>query len=178
MTQIKLGGIVLSGIGAFLLIEKALNTVSHVADKVCEARKWKEYYRCRNSGEEDFEPVAPGYSITIKPRGEDYEIVKDCEGKDHSQDEAKEEKTQNTDKIKDICDILIKGIKTGVETLAKKTEKDSQDGSDELRGASEGLKTAFPDDIMPDMPKDEPMYAESLEDGVYIVEDDDEEDQL
>lgn len=45
MTKMKIGGIVLTGFGAYLIISKALNVVSKAVSDISDAAKWKAYYK-------------------------------------------------------------------------------------------------------------------------------------
>lgn len=181
MVRLKVGGMILTGIGAFLIAEKVLNTVERSVKHACDARKWNAYYKCWTKGIVGSDPIAPGYSMTTRPDGADYEIVHDPEGKDHSEDNNKAEDKANGEGgdrvVKAVCDCL--------DALAKKMKKDTSKGSDEPTEASEAQETASESDNIvdifdkpPEGPESDPMYRDSLENGVEVVAEDDEEDNL
>ena len=68
----RIGTIALGGLAAYLLINKAMNMVGHTVDKVCDASKWRSYYRNSKGGAY---VVAPGYSSYTRPVGNDQEWV-------------------------------------------------------------------------------------------------------
>lgn len=68
----RIGTLALGGLAAYLLINKAMNMVGHTVDKVCDASKWRSYYRNSKGGAY---VVAPGYSSYTRPVGNDQEWV-------------------------------------------------------------------------------------------------------
>lgn len=56
MTQMKIGGLVLTGVGAYLVINKILNCIRGSVKDISDASKWKAYYQCKRE-----DPIAPGY---------------------------------------------------------------------------------------------------------------------
>ena len=58
MTGMKKGGIILTGIGAYLILSKAINMVGRSVKNVSEAIKWKAYYKSNNC-----DAVPPGYTV-------------------------------------------------------------------------------------------------------------------
>ena len=58
MTGMKKGGIILTGIGAYLILSKAINMVGRSVKNVSEAIKWKAYYKSNNR-----DAVPPGYTV-------------------------------------------------------------------------------------------------------------------
>lgn len=98
MTQMKLGGIVLSGIGAFFILNRSINAVRDTVYQITEASKWKAYYECKRP-----DPLAPGYERTEindepKSDGGDPPNAKKKDG------------SKSTAEI--VAEAVIKGMKT------------------------------------------------------------------
>lgn len=75
MTGFKKGGIILTGIGAYLIIGKAINAFRSSVKNVTDAVKWTAYYK---SGKEAVIP--PGYEIRPAQNNSDAtEIKKDSD---------------------------------------------------------------------------------------------------
>ena len=140
MIKLKVGGMILTGFAAFLVAEKALGTVSQAVIGCCEASKWKGYYRCWSKGQAKGEPVPPGYSMTMRPDGADYEVVYDPSGKDHQHDnEPKEEgKRDHSEAVKTVCEAVKTVAEKAIDSLSKRP--------DEPREAFEGQTEAYEDE--------------------------------
>ena len=140
MIKLKVGGMILTGLAAFLVAEKALGTVSQTVIGCCEASKWKGYYKCWSKGQAKGDPVPPGYSMTSRPDNADYEVVYDPSGKDHQHDnEPKEEgKRDRSDTIKTVCEAVKTVAEKAIDSLTKQ--------SDEPGEASEGQTEAYEDE--------------------------------
>ena len=106
MIKMKTGGIILTGVAAFVVCGKLIDIAKTSAIGVCETAKWRGYYKCWSKGKATGEPIPPGYSRTYRPDNAKYEIVDDPSGKDHTNDNAQEEpkKPVNTDAVKTICE--------------------------------------------------------------------------
>lgn len=147
MTGIKIGGVVLTGIGAWILINKTLNVVRGISSDVKTASMWNSYYKCwyKNRGQNNNagSPIAPGYSVTKRPVGrDDVEIVKNPSGKDHSQDnDKKQEQSTFADVVKDV---VIDAVKAGFGVSIKDPSNSTQEGVETQEGAS----TCDSDDIL------------------------------
>ena len=138
MTGIKLGGIVLTGIGGWLLINKGLNIVRDISSDAKTASMWRNYYKCwsKNRGQMNNvgSPIAPGYSVTERPLDRNVEIVKDPSGKDHSHDgeEQEEEKEQREANVKAgvdiIKDVLVSALKARFSVSNEETTNSPSDG--------------------------------------------------
>lgn len=136
MIKLKVGGMILTGLAAFLVAEKALGTVSQAVIGCCEASKWKGYYKCWSKGQAKGNPVPPGYSMTTRPDGADYKVVYDPSGKDHQHDnEPKEEGKRDHSEA-------VKTVREAVKTVAEKAIDSLSKRSDEPREASEGQTEA------------------------------------
>ena len=59
MVKAKVGGIVLGGLAAYLILSKGLNVVNNCVRNICVAREWKNYYRYGKEGN----MVPPGYQM-------------------------------------------------------------------------------------------------------------------
>ena len=132
MTTIKIGGVLLTGFAAYLILNKTLNTIDNSAKRVCEASKWKNYYKCWSEGAADGEPIAPGYSRTS----------------DTSTTGANEnsiDQDPNEAAAKAAVDLIKEGLSKLKISITKPSEKQ--------REASEGQETASKSDVV-DMLKD------------------------
>ena len=100
MTKLKIGGVVLSGIGAYLLISKGISALRGSVADLSEAIKWKAYYKCERP-----DPLAPGY--------ERERVIQDdpeaaCDG--GNPPKRAKNNTLNTDLVKTIGDTITKTI--------------------------------------------------------------------
>lgn len=142
MIKLKVGGMILTGFAAFLVTGKALEAVNQAVVGCCEASKWKGYYRCWSKGQAKGEPVPPGYSMTTRPDGADYEVVYDPSGKDHQHDnEPKEEgKRDHSDTVKTVCEAMKTVAEKAIDTFTKRPDEpeEAKEGDSE---ASEGGDT-------------------------------------
>ena len=128
MTHLKWGGTILTGIGAWLLINKALDILRNAGNQAASASEWRNYYRCWSKGNATGEPIAPGYSRTTKNTDES-ELIDDPEGVDHS----KEPKNGIDSKaLGKACNDVVKAVDNYIRNRSKKPTE-----------ASEAVKTAF-----------------------------------
>ena len=136
MIKMKAGGMILTGLAAFLVADKAVSSMRHAVGDLCEAAKWRGYYKCWSKGDAKGEPVPPGYSMTTRPDGANYEVVYDPNGVDHSHDNAPktEESHDSSASVKAVCEAVKAVAEKAIDSLSKR--------SDELRGASEGQTEA------------------------------------
>lgn len=125
MTTIKIGGVLLTGFAAYLILNKALNTIDNSAKRACEASKWKNYYKCWSEGAADGEPIAPGYSRTSP-------VASEVEESAVTQD-------PNEAAAKAAVDLIKEGLSKLKVTITKPSEKQEE--------ASEGQETASENDI-------------------------------
>ena len=141
MIRMKVGGMILTGLAAFLVADKVVNTVNRAVESCCEASKWKGYYKCWSKGDAKSDPVPPGYSMTTRPDKADYEVVYDPTGKDHSNDNQPEpaQKHDSSDTVKAVCEAVKAVAEKAIDTLTKRSEA--------AEGASEGQTEASESDI-------------------------------
>lgn len=116
----RIGTLAVGGLAAYLLINKAMNIVGHSIDKICDAGKWKAYYKYSVNG---VYTVAPGYSSFVRPVDEKQEFVvaKDPERKNS-------EKTERSET----------GLGASVVEAVLKAIKDKLDGAEAPEEAVEG----------------------------------------
>lgn len=116
MIALKTGGLILTGLTAYLIANKAINMINNSVNKACEASKWRNYYKCWSNGHCNAEPIAPGYSVTTRPANSDYEVVnnpnENKSNSDPNMDVADAIVKACTDAVKDIGDSLIKPVNT------------------------------------------------------------------
>lgn len=141
MIKMKVGGMILTGLAAFLVADKAVGSMRHAVGDLCEAAKWRGYYKCWSKGDAKGEPVPPGYSMTSRPDGANYEVVYDPKGVDHSHDNdpKTEERRDSSDSVKAVCEAVKAVTEKVIDSLSKR--------SDGLREASEGQTEASENDI-------------------------------
>ena len=70
MVKAKVGGIVLGGFAGFLILSKAFGGVERMVANICNASKWKNYYKYGKDGD----MVPPGYSVHKSADGEETNI--------------------------------------------------------------------------------------------------------
>lgn len=153
MIRMKVGGMILTGFAAFLVADKVVSSVNRTVSNCCEAAKWKGYYKCWSKGDAKGEPVPPGYSMTSRPDGANYEVVYDPSGEDHSQDNQpkKEEKHDSSDTVKAVCEAVKAVAEKAIDSLTKRSET--------AEGAFEGQTEASESDIS------DPQVTEGDTDG-------------
>lgn len=59
MVKTKVGGIMLGGLAAYLILSKGLNVVNNCVRNMCVAHEWKNYYKYGKEGN----MVPPGYQM-------------------------------------------------------------------------------------------------------------------
>lgn len=95
MTRMKIGGMVLTGVGAYLIISKGISAVRGMIRDVSEAVKWKAYYNCKRP-----DPLAPGY-----------ERVSDCKVTKDGGTPPKPEKTPSSETLGDaVSDVVRRAV--------------------------------------------------------------------
>jgi len=162
MIKLKVGGMILTGFAAFLVAEKIVGMLNQAVIGCCEASKWKGYYRCWSKGQAKGDPVPPGYSMTTRPDGADYEVVYDPSGKDHQHDnEPKEEgKHDHSDTVKTVCEAMKIVAEKVIDSLTKRPDEpeEAKEGDSEASGEDEitGTNPAYENvnDIFKDFDKE------------------------
>lgn len=132
MIRMKVGGMILTGYAAFLMVNKIVNSTDSAISRICETAKWRGYYKCWANGKAQGEPLAPGYSRTTRPDKADFEIVDDPTGADHSKDN--DPKTAEGAKSTDAAKAVVEAVKD----IAEKVVDNLTKPSSEPREASEG----------------------------------------
>lgn len=130
----RIGTLALGGLAAYLLINKAMNMVGHTVDKICDASKWRSYYRNSKGGAY---VVAPGYSSYTRPVGNDQEWVveKNPERKPEPKKDA-----SGTSLGASIAEGILKVIKDkldGVKAPEEAVEGDSEASEEDICGDSD-----------------------------------------
>ena len=126
MIKLKVGGVILTGIAAWVLANKAINVINNSVNKACDASKWKNYYKCWSNGKLDSEPIAPGYSRTspVSTEIEENAVTQD----------------PNEAAAKAAVDLIKEGLSKLKVTITKPAEKQDE--------ASEGQEKASAVDII------------------------------
>lgn len=100
----KVGGMFVGGLAAYLIIGKLVNTFNHTVQNVCEASKWKSYYKYGKDGN----MVPPGYSSHTHKINDDEELVVE----DESQVKKPEKPNASASDLgATIADSIIKVIR-------------------------------------------------------------------
>ena len=125
MIKLKTGGLIVTGFTAFLIAGKVINSMNSSVSKICEAAKWRGYYKCWSEGKASGEPIAPGYSVTTRPIGADYEVVKDPEGKDHSKEGAPDipKEPQSMDVVNAIIGAVKDVTEKAIDSLNNRVKR-------------------------------------------------------
>ena len=147
MIKLKVGGVILTGIAAWVLANKAINVINSSVNKVCDASKWKNYYKCWSKGKIDGEPIPPGYSRTSPTTSEI--------------DENAVTQDPNEAAAKAAVDLIKEGLSKLKVTIKKPAEKQEE--------ASEGREKASAVDIVESL-KDFDTKAYQLPDDAPPVD--------
>lgn len=120
--QMKAGGIVLGGLAGYLIMSKAIQAASNCVKNICEARKWKNYYKYGKN----WDAVPPGYEIRTTTTD------KTEEGRSNASSDA-------------VGSVLTSVFKKAVESFAEGVEavKNASEGQTE---ASEEAFDDIPDE--------------------------------
>jgi hypothetical protein len=178
MIKLKVGGMILTGLAAFLVADKALGTVSQAVIGCCEASKWKGYYRCWSKGQAKGDPVPPGYSMTSRPDNADYEVVYDPSGKDHQHDnEPKEEgKRDHSEAVKTVCEAVKTVAEKAIDSLSKRSDEPGEAKEDDSEACKDensfepAAKPYCEDDICEDQDSDGDKSLVDMIDSVFNEE--------
>lgn len=153
MIKGKMAGIAFGGLAGFMILNRAFTLIDNSIRNVCEANKWKNYYKYGKDGN----VVAPGYSMHTHKIDDDHEVV--------VEDERQKQNAANTDG-KDSGDKVAEAINKAVDTIFGKEKKEEDipkdTFSDEEHQAVEESTSGEKD----------PLYVESLEDGLKAVDTD------
>ena len=118
MTKIKMGGIVLTGVGAFLILSKGLSVIDRGVRNLTDAAKWKAYYK-------SFEKTGPTKDMTVPEMQIKY-IEKEPENKEESP-ASEALKGAIKDAIEKLTDILIERREAGKSGLKTSENGISED---------------------------------------------------
>jgi hypothetical protein len=110
MVQMKWGGLVLTGVGAYLIVSKVINSIRASVHDIAEAKKWEAYYKCARP-----EPLAPGYEFHATTTQRD---GGDPPGRDHSE-------TSSEALVKAISGAINKAV-DGIFSSSKGDEIDGE----------------------------------------------------
>ena len=152
----KIAGIAIGGFTGFLILTKVINAAEGCIGKICDAAKWRAYYK-----KGDVNMVPPGYASMTRPIDDKNEAV--FESPEAQKARAKEENKEDQEKRKNageaIADAITTITKEVIDSIGKK--KDKKD---------DAVDHEYPEKF--DVPPDEetPLYAETLEDGVVEVD--------
>ena len=167
----KIAGIAIGGFTGFLILNKLINSAEGCIGKICDAAKWRAYYK-----KGDVNMVPPGYASMTRPIDDKNEAV--FESPEAQKARAKEENKEEQEKRKNageaIADAITTITKEVIDSIGKKKDKKAGEDTD----GDEVVSHAYPEKF--DVPPDEetPLYAETLEDGVVEVVEEKEDEAL
>jgi hypothetical protein len=134
MIKGKMAGIAFGGLAGYLLVSKVLNTVHSAVKNVCEASKWRSYYKY---GKDNPDAVPPGYSKTTRyPDGREEE-ENDASALERNASHTARNGPVSEAVAKAIDDIFGRDKKQeeaseGQETASEEDNADDTDGDDIL----------------------------------------------
>ncbi len=116
MNTLKTGSIMLTGLGAYLILSKAIGAAERSAERFADALAWRSYYKCTRK-----DPVPPHYSRTTHP-------TDDTEGLDDElpKDIAKQ------DSVANAGEVLGKALVKTIDNLFKKPDEPEEALEDDL----------------------------------------------
>jgi hypothetical protein len=168
----RIGTLAVGGLAAYLLINKAMNIVGRSIDKICDAGKWKAYYKYSVNG---VYTVAPGYSSFVRPVDEKREFIvaKEPERKNSENTERSE-----TGLGASVVEAVLKAIKDkldGVEAPEEASEGETEaseasDEGDTDKCVDTGVDT---DGDSVDIFENAEVGSEPLYSGVTVIDDED-----
>ena len=130
MVKTKVGGIVLGGLAAYLILSKGLNVVNNCVRNMCVAHEWKNYYKYGKEGN----MVPPGYASHTRQINENEEKVTESPEELEAQRKQAHDNASNKGVGASVAEAIVKAI-SDVFTGEKKAEE-----------ASEGQEKAFKED--------------------------------
>ena len=137
MVKGKIFGVVLGGLGGFLLLNKGMDVVRDSVSYICDAVKWRGYYKYTNW--DNCDAVPPGYEMHRSQTEDGVTSEKNVGPKKNDASE--------TDKNSTLSDAV------------KQTIKDAFKGSEAAEEASEGQTEASERDVSGDADGDEVVTA-------------------
>lgn len=160
MTRMKIGGMVLTGVGAYLIISKGISAIRGMIRDVSEAVKWKAYYNCKRP-----DPLAPGY-----------ERVSDCKATKDGGTPPKPEKTPSSEALGDaVGDAVRKAVdylfdrREAQEEAAKDETEPSEDDEEEICYVHHDGDLVFVPKTSPDTEEAIPTTNEAEDEGNETV---------
>jgi hypothetical protein len=161
MVNGKIAGIAFGGLAGYLILNRLMSMVDGAVAHVCEASKWKSYYRFGKDGN----MVPPGYDSHTHKIDDDTEMVIE---RPHKNGETA---GSESDLVAKISDAINKAIREW------KGEEEAAEGASEgLEKVSEEEFCAGPDEVTSHEELKDPMVADDLYDGIKIVDEDAEDD--
>lgn len=188
MVNGKIAGIAFGGLAGYLLISKAMNVVRGCVRDICTAAEWKAYYKDKEGLH-----VAPGYCQYTRQIDDDHELV--VEKTDSRNKESTEEKASMEALKASISDAITKSIDEWIKRRkgAKEASEGETEASEKVVEYDENGKPIagrYPfgntdcDDTVVYPPKydtapgdPEVTYVDSLENGVDILEENEENEE-
>ena len=150
MTKMKIGGVILTGFGAWMLINKGLNLIGQISRDAKEASQWKAYYR--NGGEDT---IPPGYSRTTKYN----------DGRETTEEPHRNTPVNTSEKAVD--DVIHKAVdKVFEKSKAPEGAKEGQEMASETEDIGSECATSTIDDISSRMSEIEKKQPSEYVNGI------------
>ena len=125
----------IGGIAGFLLINKTINVIQNSIAYVCDASKWKAYYKhCK-----DPLVVPPGYACSRRPINNEEEVVVEDPSKKVDPEKAEKNK-ENASKIVESVTEAVKTIAKDVMDDRKKRKEEAEKDISEIEGIYENAR--------------------------------------
>ena len=156
MIKGKMAGIAFGGLAGFLVINRVFSLIENSVKSVCDASKWKNYYKYGKDGN----MVAPGYSMHTHKIDDEHEVVVEDESQAEKDGDQKPQEP------------------SAMEVISKAVDKifgDEKKPEEAPRG-QETCEKEPPCDACNEI--ENPLYVESLENGVELQGEDTDGDDI
>ncbi len=115
MIKAKVAGIAMTGLAGYLLISKAISVADHGIRCLCDAIKWRAYYKYDSA---TGNCVAPGYCQYTRPIDDNREVVVE-------KDDSRNESTETPGKA--LADAVTKAVNEWIKDRKKPEEEAKED---------------------------------------------------
>ena len=135
MVKAKVGGIVLGGLAAYLILSKGLNVVNNCVRNMCVAHEWKNYYKYGKEGN----MVPPGYRMHAHTT-ENGDNVQVGTPEAIKQEEAKQNENASQKPLGATIGEAIVKVINEVFSTDKKAEEASEGQTEACERSEQGLE--------------------------------------
>ena len=129
MIKGKIAGLAFGGLAGYLLISKTLNTIGGSVKCICDASKWKAYYK----NNKDPLSVPPGYASGVRKIDDENELVIENPKNRKPEKNASQEElsAQIAEAVKGAINSWLKGEKAPEGAKKDETEASEDEDIDE-----------------------------------------------